>query len=329
MSDNMRVLLVGPGAMGRAYTKVLLAQGVRPIVIGRGESSAKTFEEEFKIPVVCGGLDGALKNLTVIPSHAIVASTITDLAANALSLIRAGVKNILVEKPAGINYAQVKLVADAAQTFGAKVYVAYNRRFYAAVDKALEIIREDGGVTSFNFEFTEWSNVCEKASARYDEEYRESWFIANSTHVVDLAFFLGGEPAEMSCYTKGGLPWHKTGCVYSGAGVSKTGALFSYQANWAAPGRWGVEVLTAKHRLYFRPMEKLAIQELNSVAVNPADVDYSIDMEFKAGLFRQVDSFLDGNGANRLIPITQHLRHMVYYAKIEGKCLDNRKVFDR
>lgn len=319
MSDNMRVLLVGPGAMGRAYTKVLLAQGVRPVVIGRGESSARTFEDEFKIPVVCGGLDGALKNISDIPSHAIVASTITDLAANALSLIKAGVKNILVEKPAGINYAQVKLIADAAQAFDAKVYVAYNRRFYAAVDKALEIIREDGGVTSFNFEFTEWSNVCEKATARYDEEHRESWFIANSTHVVDLAFFLGGEPAEMSCYTKGGLSWHKTGCVYAGAGVSKTGALFSYQANWAAPGRWGVEVLTAKHRLYFRPMEKLTIQELNSVAVNPADVDYAIDTEFKAGLFRQVESFLcDLNDGKKLL-IGDHLRHMKVYAQMEHK----------
>lgn len=319
MSDNVRVLLVGPGAMGRAYTKVLLAQGVRPVVVGRGETNAKAFEEEFNIPVLCGGLDAALKDLADIPSHAIVASTITDLATNAVSLIKAGVKNVLVEKPAGINYAQVKLIEETARAFDAKVYVAYNRRFYAAVDRALEIIREDGGVTSFNFEFTEWSDVCEKASARYDEEHRESWFIANSTHVVDLAFFFGGEPAEISCYTKGALSWHKTGCIYAGAGVSKTGALFSYQANWAAPGRWGVEVLTAKHRLYFRPMEKLAIQELNSVVVNSADVDYTIDTEFKAGLFKQVESFLcDLNDGKKLL-VGDHLRHMTAYAQMEHK----------
>ena len=34
----------------------------------------------------------------------------------------------------------------------ANVFVAYNRRFYASVLKAQEIIEEDGGVTSFNFE---------------------------------------------------------------------------------------------------------------------------------------------------------------------------------
>lgn len=49
-----------------------------------------------------------------------------------------------------------------------------------------KIIAEDGGITSFNFEFTEWAHVIEKLD--YPREVFENWFFVNSTHVVDLAF---------------------------------------------------------------------------------------------------------------------------------------------
>ena len=75
-------------------------------------------------------------------------------------------------------------------------------------------------------------------------------------------------------------------------------ALFSYHANWEAPGRWSVEILTPKHRLYFKPMETLQIQEIGSVAVNPVQIDDTLDKEFKPGLYLQVKSFLDGKQKN-------------------------------
>lgn len=322
MSNNMKVLLVGPGNMGREYCKVLLAQGRSPTVIGRGEGRAMAFEREYGVPVMTGGVDKALQHLSEIPEYAIVASTFTDLSANAVSLIKAGVKKILVEKPAGINYREVKQIADVAAQRDAHVWVAYNRRFYSSVSKAVSIIDEDGGLSSMNFEFTEWSNSCEKATARYDEEHREAWFVANSTHVVDLAFFFGGQPVELSSYTSGGLSWHKTGCVYAGAGVTDKKVLFSYQANWAAPGRWGLELMTHRHRLYLRPMEKLSIQEINSIAINPVEIEDEMECKFKPGLYRQVEAFLNKGGDARLIGINEHLDHMRIYAKMENKSVE-------
>jgi len=319
MSDHMRVLLVGPGNMGSEYCKVLQAQGHVPVVVGRGEASAQAFEEKFGISVVTGGVEKALVTIRDLPTHAIVAAPYPELSATAVRLIEAGVRNVLIEKPAGVNIAEVKAIADAAEKAGAHVFVAYNRRFYASVARALEIIAEDGGATSMNFEFTEWSSSCEKAVARYDEAHREVWFVANSTHVVDLAFFLAGEPAELSCYTRGGLSWHKSGCIYAGAGITERNVLFSYQANWAAPGRWGIEVLTAKHRLYLRPMEKLSIQELNSVEVKSVELSDERDRQFKPGLFDQVASFLSDDDDPRKIGIREHLDHMRVYAKIENK----------
>ena len=37
--------------------------------------------------------------------------------------------------------------------------------------------------------------------------------------------------------------------LVAGAGVTENGALFSYHANWEAPGRWSVEIMTKKRRL--------------------------------------------------------------------------------
>lgn len=54
----------------------------------------------------------------------------------------------------------------------------------------------------------------------------------------------------MSSCIKGQLTWHKDGCIYTGAGIATSGALFSYQANWAAPGRWSVEIITDKHIIF-------------------------------------------------------------------------------
>lgn len=302
--------------MSIEYSKVLKAQNLKAIVIGRGETSAKKFEELTGIPVLIGGVDNGLGEIESLPSHAIVAVNVEQLMVTAMSLLNKGIKNILLEKPAGMNKEEVKKIAKLAQEKNANVYVAYNRRYYASVSKALEIIQEDGGVSSFNFEFTEWSHTIrplEKA-----EGVKEAWFLANSTHVVDLAFFLGGKPKELCSFVQGGIDWHPNGCIYAGAGRTEENVLFSYQANWEAPGRWYVEILTNQHRLYFKPMEQLQIQNIGSVRVDPVEIDDAYDLEFKPGLFHMVEEFLNNKPSSKRITIQEQLENMDIYDKIEG-----------
>ena len=309
------VLLVGAGIMARDYAKVLAAQNVKFSVVGRGVDSASAFEEQTGVAVLAGGLKGYLQNRLVLPGLAIVAVGVEQLATTTMMLLERGVKRILVEKPAGIDSAEITQVAEACKRHGAEVFVGYNRRFYASTLKAKEIVAEDDGVTSFNFEFTEWGHVIEPLAV--DASVKQHWFLANSTHVVDLAFFLGGEPSELVSYTSGGLSWHPTASAFAGAGRTSEGALFSYQANWAAPGRWGVEILTRRHRLVFRPMEQLHVQEIGSVAVSRLEIDDRLDQEFKPGLFRQVESFLSCPVSVDLLDINSHLAMTKrIYAKI-------------
>ena len=315
MSDNVDILLIGCGYMGREYAKVLLALDKKITVVGNSTEGAEEFEHVTGITAISGGIERAFDKLPCMPEYAIVATPIPVLARNVVSLIEHGVKHILVEKPGGNSLDDVRNVSEMATVNGASVYVAYNRRFYASTQKALEIIEEDGGVSSFLFEFTEWSDKIEALES--PQSIKENWLLANSSHVIDLAFFLGGHPIEMCSYVSGSLGWHPNGSIYSGAGRSDKDALFSYHANWTAPGRWSVEVLTNKHRLYFKPMEKLQIQELNSIMVTDERIDDELDISFKPGLYKQTEAFLSGCDS-RLLDIGSHLNNMLWYQKIAG-----------
>ena len=205
MSDNINknIWLIGAGQMAIDYHKVLNDLEVPFTVVGRSESSAKLFSEKTGVKPFIGGLDNFLKTNPEKCTHAIVAVGVETLADITTVLLKYNISNILVEKPAGLNKKKIGSVAKLTKKKNANVYVAYNRRFYASVLKAKEIIEADRGVTSFNFEFTEWAHKIE--TLKTTEGIKKKWFLANSTHVIDLAFYLGGKPKEISSFMSGGL----------------------------------------------------------------------------------------------------------------------------
>lgn len=312
---NKNVWLIGAGTMAVDYVKVLQALKLEFSIIGRGEKSAKACHDSTGCPVVSGGLLGYLSRKPSIPSHAIVSVGVERLHETTLQLLDYGVQNILVEKPAGLNKQEIEAIFIKANEKKARVFVAYNRRFYESVMQAQTIIAQDGGVTSFNFEFTEWAHVIEKIEKA--KGVKENWFLANSTHVVDLAFYLGGKPKELCTFTAGSLSWHPTSAIFAGAGVSESGALFSYQANWESAGRWSVEMLTKYHRLILRPMEKLQIQNKGSVLVEFIESDYKLDVAFKPGLFEQTSKFIN-NEFNSFCSIEDQLSLVDRYWHMAG-----------
>lgn len=309
------ILLVGAGPMAQGYAKVLGALDKAYTVIGRSEASAQAFYDVTGKTVVTGGLDAYLSKPHGACDFAIVSVGVEALARTTSALLDDGVKAILVEKPAALDLAQIEGLCQQAKAGQAKVYVAYNRRFYSSVYKAQEIIAQDGGVSSFNFELTEWGHVI--ANIDKAEGVKESWFLANTSHVSDLAFFLGGYPEQISSFYSDNTSWHSRSGNFAGAGRSENGALFCYSGNWNAPGRWSVEVLTKKHRLILRPMECLQIQQIGSVVQTPVEIDEQLDKAFKPGLFRQVEAFLS-NDTKRLCNIEQHFALAKIYCAMAG-----------
>lgn len=305
------VLLVGAGKMAIDYAKVLTALGHDQIVLGRGAASAAAFETATGIRPTQGALEDQLAALPHLPDTAIITVNAMHLAEVTETVLRAGVKRVLVEKPAALDLAEAARLKAAVIATGAEVFVAYNRRFLASVLRADEIIAADGGVLSVKFDFSERS----RAIALLGKPQREldTWFFGNSTHVVDLAFHFFGPPTMLSAEIGGGISWHPAAGWFAGHACNDTSGVMSWHANWMAPGRWGVEVLTAEHRLILQPLEKLRVQSHAGFDEQAEPLEDALDLAFKPGLMRQTRAFLYGELAERLPRLAAHAEAMRYY----------------
>lgn len=324
MSDHMNhILLVGCGYMGQEYASVLKALGVDFVAVGRGEANARVFEEKTGVKPFVGGVEKFLDENAVIPKRAIVAVNAEYLYDTVCALLARGVKEMLLEKPGAHTYEKIEELNQIANAQGCRIYIAYNRRFYSSVLKAQEMIEEDGGVSSFYFEFTEWVHKFVEIG-KLPEDIR-GLFLGNSTHVVDMAFYLGGLPKSMSSYITSGEGIYKNISSFSGAGIAQNGASFSYRADWDSAGRWVVEILTKKRKLIFRPLEELKCQMRGSVAENKVEIDNTLDVKFKPGLFLQTKAFFED--PSKLLSLEEHAKRSRIYYRIErGGCLDERTM---
>lgn len=301
-----KVFLIGTGQMAIDYFAVLKDQNYDTTVIGRGEESAIKFESQTGVKPFVGGLQEYINNNSLPANAYVIIATGTEALMSSLLLaLQAGACKVLIEKPAAISIEELIENEEKLKPYSNNVFVAYNRRFYASVIEAQKMIEEDGGLQTMHFEFTEWAHKIEPLTKAIG--VKENWFFANSTHVVDLAFYLAGKPANWQGYSKAGkLKWHsKTN--FTGAGITDKGVLFSYLSNWESAGRWAIELLTEKRRIYLKPMESISVQEKGTVAVVEHKFDDSLDLEFKPGLYRQVTAFINEN-QSALLNLGMHIK---------------------
>lgn len=315
--SKQNLWLIGAGEMAKEYLKVLNDLKVDVLVIGRSEDRTKKLQEEFDCETISGGLESFLNTKPKIPQKAIVTVGIEALSSTTIALLKYGLKDILVEKPGFGNPNEIDEVIDIKKKQSANVLLAYNRRFYKSILELKDRINTDGGLLSFNFEFTEWSHVIEKLDKERVEH--ENWFYGNSSHIIDTAFFVGGSPQSINSYISGKneLDWHPSGAIYAGSGITDKNVLFNYSANWIAPGRWSMEFLTRKAKYILRPIERLAIQNIGSVQINEIEgVDYSLDEKFKPGLYLQTKAYLNGEFEDFCSIDQQQLAIDKYYKKM-------------
>ena len=280
--------------MAKEYVPVLQHLNSQFVVVGRGEVSAVSFEKETGVKAIPGGIESFLENNDANEfDSAIVAVGTEMLMAVMLKLLEYGITKILIEKPAAVSIGELEDNYQKLKPFAESIFVAYNRRFYASVAEAKELIRQDGGLKTMHFEFTEWLHSIEPL--KKGPGVKENWFFANSTHVVDLAFCLAGKPKNWCAYYgTGHNNWHpKTN--FTGAGITEHNILFSYCSNWESAGRWAIELMTDKRRIYLKPMEKVHVQMKGSIAIDEHACYLEIDEKFKPGLLKQTEAFIKNN----------------------------------
>lgn len=309
------IWLVGAGPMAAAYAKILGCLKIEFTVIGRGRASADVFTLETGVEVTLGGLSSYLSSNPPAATKAIVCVNVEHLFANTISLLNYGIKDILVEKPGGIDMQNIQDLSSFAISNNANVRVGYNRRHFASVLKVKELIQRDGGLQSFNFEFTEWTHRIDDLAK--DSQVLNNWFLANSSHLVDLAFHLGGKPSEMKSYVSDDFFWNKSPSLFCGAGKTEGGVMFSYHANWQSAGRWSLELLTGEGKYILCPLEELFFQRRGSLALEKISFDTRLDDKFKPGLYAQLGAFISDSD-DTLLSLQDHVSMLSYYATIAG-----------
>ena len=105
MQDHISkpVWLVGAGKMACDYAAVLKDIGTDFTVIGRGKKNSEVFASKTGIKPFNGGVEKFVAKNTSPAEFAIVATNIASLNSVALTLVEAGVANILLEKPGGLS----------------------------------------------------------------------------------------------------------------------------------------------------------------------------------------------------------------------------------
>jgi predicted dehydrogenase len=283
-------------------------------IVGRNPASCALIQSEIGKEVYSEGIEDYLEKRGT-PTNAIVAVSFENLTKVSTALINAGTRNILLEKPGALSSFEISGLLNTAESKGSQVWIGYNRRFYESVQYARAMIAADGGALSCTFEFTEWPHKIVPWTA--SSEAKERLVIANSSHVIDLAFHLCGNPSQWVAYHSGGLPWHSSSSAFVGAGITDNGCLFSYHANWESQGRWGVEVFSPKKRYILRPLEKLATSDIGTIDVNAVPLNSIYDTTFKPGLYLQTVAFLRGD-ENILCSLKRQVEMISIYEKLAG-----------
>lgn len=310
----MTVLLIGAGPMADDYAAVLLGLGVQFEAVCRSPKSANLFSAKHNVKCSSKGLSAYLKT-NGPPSFAIVSVAIQDLYKVTKELLSYKVKEILIEKPGALFYNEIQELTSLSKVSQCNIFIAYNRRFYSSVATLKDLIKKDGGLTSVNFDFTEWSDRIAPLSKA--KNVKERWVLSNSSHVIDLAFYLAGQPIKKFFSSSGSLGWHPESARFVGAGITRMGVTFSYHADWDAPGRWAITAFTKNFKFELCPLECLRITERNSLISKEENLDNELDLKYKPGLYRQVESFLGKDKVN-LCSIAYHEEMFQYYLDIAG-----------
>lgn len=263
--------------MAEEHLRALLATGVaheRVVVAARRHDAASALAAKYGVESAPFDTAAAPKAVVAVSEDALVPVTTTLLAR--------GVDRVLVEKPGSLRSSELSSLAG-------HVFVAYNRRFYPSVVCARELVEGDGGPLAVSFDFTE---IEERVLASgHPAATLERWGIANSLHVIDLAFHLAGDPETLDVERDGALPWHPAGARFAGSGRTSRAALFAYLATWDGAGRWGIELTTRERRLVLRPLEELQEQRRGAFVLDRVDVPPEPE-GVKPGLAGQLAAFL-------------------------------------
>jgi predicted dehydrogenase len=183
----LKVALIGAGRMGRSHAAALAAEpGARLVAIA--DPMSKALADELDVPHHTDYAD----LLATRPDAVIIATPNDQHVVTALASIEAGVPALL-EKPVGVDLAEVHRLAQRIEQVGVPVLVGHHRRHHPVVQTAKETISSGrlGDLVAVNGLWL----------TRKPDDYFDSWrrgpgagvMLINLVHDLDVFRYLFGE----------------------------------------------------------------------------------------------------------------------------------------
>ncbi len=199
-----RVGIVGSGFGGRVHAPAYaLHPQFEPIAIA-SPNNAQRVAAERKIPHAFASLEAMLDALGAEIDVVSIASPPFEHHRAALTAIAAG-KHVLCEKPAGIRLAEVEEMTAAAERAGVANAIAFEYRYGSALQALKELIVNDHLPNLRQIEVSRFGSEMRAGNPRplsswwYDKTKGGGLANAFMPHIIDLALWLGGRPAQSSC----------------------------------------------------------------------------------------------------------------------------------
>ena len=133
----------------------------------------------------------------------IVATPNNQLAPCTKAAVEHG-KHVLVEKPAGINVAELQIIADIASSNNTLIRIGFNHRYHPALQKAKQII-EGGNIGEIMFIRGRYGHGARKG---YEKEWRANPLLSGGgelidqgIHLIDLSRWFLGEFTKINGFT--------------------------------------------------------------------------------------------------------------------------------
>lgn len=287
------VLVIGKGPIGQIYIQILRDLGIRTIWASRDYPEVINSIGNEKI------------------THVIVATPVLpmiDIVKNINKIFENDIQ-ILVEKPFSYNRKSIELVSNINKN----IFIGLNRRMYSNIIK-LKTLFEDEIINTLHFDFSEPTVLFPENLSNMNYTDYENAFYYQSVHLIDLAFFLMGDPKFIQSETRGKFTRNGQG-LCAGYGVSKQDVLFTFQANWNIPGFWNISITTDQSRVSLRSINQVEIIKFsqNKEDLKPTSIRYldleSVDIKYKSGFYNQILAFTGlTQNQKSLCDLKQYLR---------------------
>ncbi len=207
---------------------------------------------------------------------------------------------ILLEKPTGTSVSEHHNLIELSNEYQTLVFPAFNRRYYSIFRKVKKLIREckNEKILSFRIEWSEQPDYLKELKG-YNNDQIKKMIYGNSIHGLDLINFFIGDLNDLQVNFISTNKKNKNEYILSGRGnKNELVSFYSSSVNYFS---WTIALTTNKRKFLFNPLEKCIEYKLinNKVYTNEIFSE-KYDQEFKTGLYKQAQQFLNCLSKNKI-----------------------------